>query len=477
MNSMELDRRIERFLADHRARILEDIKSLIRVPSVGAAFQPDSPEPFGADCAAVLREAESIAAREGLAVTTFDGYGIKAQLGDGEEGIGLFAHLDVVPPGQGWSFPPFSPFEKDGFLFGRGAMDNKSAAVLALYVLKFFKETAMRLKHNAYVFLGVNEESGMRDIRYFLSRHQPPLFGIVPDAYYPVCYAEKGIVRADVTGTASDSSLLSFQAGEDYNVVPAAAEARLARLTSGEADKLRSEGLEVTEQGGIAVVRAQGKAGHAAFPAGTQSAAVKLAGALLAHELVQGSAARVVLTFLAQVMGDPYGEGLGIAHQDETGPATGNAGIVMWNEGTISIGIDIRYGLMQSAEALRKQLAVHARQHGLSLSGWTDSPPHYMDKDDTIVSSLCQLVNSELGLSQAPYAMGGATHARWLPRTVAMGPLRTDVQAPFPAGKGSSHQPDEAMRISQIWDAFKIYVKAVVEIDRLLEEQEAAELT
>ncbi|AIQ73042.1 Sapep family Mn(2+)-dependent dipeptidase [Paenibacillus odorifer] len=472
MTSMELDKQVEQFLADHQAAILEDIKRLIRVPSVGTTFHPDSPEPFGAECAAVLREAEQLAAREDLSVTAFAGYGIKVQLGDSEEGIGLFAHLDVVPAGRGWSFPPFSPFEKDGFLFGRGAMDNKSAAVLALYVLKFFKETNVRLDHNAYVFLGVNEESGMRDIRYFLSQHQSPSFGIVADAYYPVCYAEKGIVRADVTGSASDDRLLSFQAGEDYNMVPAVAEARLRGLTSYEVQNLRSEGFEVAELEGIAVVRAQGKAGHAAFPAGTQNAARKLAGALLTHELVEDAAARAVLTFLSQALGDPYGEGLGITHRDETGPTTSNAGIVAWNEGTVRIGIDVRYGLSQSADALQEQLAAYSRQHGLSLTEWTDSPPHYMDKDDLIIAALCRLANSELGLSQAPYAMGGATYARWLPRTVAFGPLRTDVQTPFPEGKGSSHQPDEAMRISQIWDAFKIYIKAIVEIDQLLSDQE-----
>lgn len=473
MASRELDKQVEQFLTRHQAAILEDIKTLIAVPSVGTAFNPDSPEPFGPACAAVLREAAQLAGREGLPVTAFDGYGIKAQLGTGEEGIGLFAHLDVVPPGQGWSFPPFSPFEKDGYLFGRGAMDNKSAAVLALYVLKFFKETDVRLNHDAYIFLGVNEESGMRDIRYFLSRHQPPLFGIVPDAYFPLCYAEKGIVRADVTGSVSDSRLLSFQSGEDYNVVPATAEARLRELHPDEVSRLRAEEFEVEEYEGVTVVHAQGKAGHAAFPAGTHSAAVKLSRALLTHELVEGEAARTVLTFLSQALGDPYGEGLGIADRDETGPATSNAGIVTWSEGTISIGIDIRYGLTQSSDVLREQLEDCAICHGLSLSGWTDSPPHYMDKDDHMVSALTKLANSELGLSQAPYAMGGATHARWLPRTVAFGPLRSDVQSPFPEGKGGSHQPDEAMRISHIWDAFPIYVKAVVEIDRLLGEREA----
>lgn len=38
MTSMELDKQVEQFLADHQAAILEDIKRLIRVPSVGTTF-------------------------------------------------------------------------------------------------------------------------------------------------------------------------------------------------------------------------------------------------------------------------------------------------------------------------------------------------------------------------------------------------------------------------------------------------------
>jgi succinyl-diaminopimelate desuccinylase len=36
-------------------------------------------------------------------------------------------HLDVVPPGVGWTGDPFSPVERDGLLYGRGAVDMKGA--------------------------------------------------------------------------------------------------------------------------------------------------------------------------------------------------------------------------------------------------------------------------------------------------------------------------------------------------------------
>src|SRR5688500_5498547 len=48
----------------------------------------------------------------------------------GPEGSRHFAfagHLDVVPAGEGWSSPPFTPERRGGMLFGRGAVDMKSS--------------------------------------------------------------------------------------------------------------------------------------------------------------------------------------------------------------------------------------------------------------------------------------------------------------------------------------------------------------
>src|SRR5215213_5896705 len=36
-------------------------------------------------------------------------------------------HLDVVPAGEGWNSPPFTPAQRAGFLYGRGAVDMKSS--------------------------------------------------------------------------------------------------------------------------------------------------------------------------------------------------------------------------------------------------------------------------------------------------------------------------------------------------------------
>ena len=50
-----------------------------------------------------------------------------ASRGQGGPHFGFAGHLDVVPPGEGWSSPPFTPERRAGLLYGRGAVDMKGS--------------------------------------------------------------------------------------------------------------------------------------------------------------------------------------------------------------------------------------------------------------------------------------------------------------------------------------------------------------
>ena len=50
-----------------------------------------------------------------------------ARLGDAAPNFCFAGHLDVVPPGEGWTSDPFAPEIRDGLLYGRGATDMKTA--------------------------------------------------------------------------------------------------------------------------------------------------------------------------------------------------------------------------------------------------------------------------------------------------------------------------------------------------------------
>lgn len=95
-------------------------------------------------------------------------------------------HLDVVPEGDDWVYQPYAAtYDKEhDCLIGRGVSDNKGPAVMALFLLRFFRENQIPLRYNYKLIFGANEETGMWDIPEYLSRRKVPDFSLVPDTTY-----------------------------------------------------------------------------------------------------------------------------------------------------------------------------------------------------------------------------------------------------------------------------------------------------
>jgi acetylornithine deacetylase/succinyl-diaminopimelate desuccinylase-like protein len=109
-----------------------DLERLVRIPSVSAPGYPQAPLVEAAEAVA------AIARRLGLRTRLVDVPGSSpAVLAErpaqpGAPTVLLYAHYDVQPPGpeERWTSPPYTPVERDGRLFGRGAADDKSGVVV-----------------------------------------------------------------------------------------------------------------------------------------------------------------------------------------------------------------------------------------------------------------------------------------------------------------------------------------------------------
>ncbi len=58
------------------------------------------------------------------------------EFGEGDEVLGIFGHLDVVPAGSGWNTDPYEPQIIDGKLFARGSLTTKGPTMACLLRLE-----------------------------------------------------------------------------------------------------------------------------------------------------------------------------------------------------------------------------------------------------------------------------------------------------------------------------------------------------
>ena len=152
------------------------------------------------------------------------------EFGQGDEVLGIFAHLDVVPAGSGWDTDPYEPIIKDGKLYARGSSDDKGPTMACYYALKIIKELELPVSKRVRFIVGTDEESGWGDMEYYFAHNglKDPDFGFSPDAEFPIINGEKGNITAYLHFEGQNDgefSLVSFNGGLRENMVPESASA------------------------------------------------------------------------------------------------------------------------------------------------------------------------------------------------------------------------------------------------------------
>jgi acetylornithine deacetylase/succinyl-diaminopimelate desuccinylase family protein len=74
--------------------------------------------------------------------------------------VALNGHIDVVPPGEGWTCDPFEPAVLDNWVVARGASDMKSGAIAMAYSMILMARSGMNLSGNVLYTAVADEETG-----------------------------------------------------------------------------------------------------------------------------------------------------------------------------------------------------------------------------------------------------------------------------------------------------------------------------
>ena len=227
--------------------VVADIEQLVSYPSVAVAADAEPGAPFGRPVRDVLDCALDIPGR-------------------GDKQLATICHVDVVPAGPGWNTDQFAMERREGWLLGRGVIDDKGPAVLSLYAGAYLLKHGIVPRYTFRALLGCDEEVGMSDVHHYLENYANPDFLFTPDAEFPVCNAEKGQFGATFVSPKIDGGrIVSWSGSEASNAIPSQSICELAIA----ADELPApvenvDRLEITTlDNGHAQIFAHGIGGHA----------------------------------------------------------------------------------------------------------------------------------------------------------------------------------------------------------------------
>ena len=161
------------------------------------------------------------------------------------QGVALLAHQDVVPIAPGtealWKKPPFEGVVDDGFVWGRGTVDNKSNLITQLEAVEALLQSGFKPRRSIYLVFGHDEELGGRQgamavvallkqrgvrLDFVLDEGMVVTEGIFPGLKQPLALiglAEKGGMSVRLTATTAPGH---------SSMPPAAGQSAIGMLTA-----------------------------------------------------------------------------------------------------------------------------------------------------------------------------------------------------------------------------------------------------
>ncbi len=466
---------INQYIEEHKKEILQKTQELIQIPSV-ISPSTNPLHPFGENVNDALEYMLNLGESLGFRTKNLDGYCGYIEFGEGEEIIGIIGHLDVVPEGDGWTYPPFLATLTDNKIFGRGAIDDKGPVISSLYAMKAVMDTSTVHKR-VRLILGLNEENDWKCIQYYKKHEQAPSVSFSPDADFPCIYSEKAILTAYLKMDYApfldkDIVIKSIDTyGNAINVVPKMCSAilkinsqkikmtdfienlkQLIQKSNYEIDiyKIDEEEIKLTSYG---------VPSHAAHPELGINSISRLI--VILSQICNEYHIKIDLLdfFTTHINTQYHGENLAIDFEDESGKLTLNVGDFYYKNNSLQIGLNLRIPITVNLIDIGSSFIKHTAPY-LSIDFDTISykPALYIPKENKLVKTLCDIYNKETNSNLEPIAIGGATYARAFDNCISFG-------CNFPGDKDMCHQTDEFIDVDKLLLSCKIYAKSILALD------------
>ena len=439
---------------EYKDEVVKEIQNAVRVKSVKEAPLPGMP--FGEGPAKALDHFMNLAKKLSFKAEKFDNYAMHIDMGEGKETLGILAHVDVVPEGDNWTYPPYSGTIADGKIYGRGTLDDKGPAIISLFAMKAIADSGIKLNKKIRMILGADEESGSACLKYYFGELKMPYpdIAFTPDSSFPVTYAEKGSVRVKIKKKFSTLKDVVIKGGNAFNSVPNEANGVIPVDMLGEVKNKNK--VEFVKEGNVYKIFSAGIPAHGAHPEKGYNAISALFEILKSIEVKNEELKGLVEFFDKFIKMETDGKSFGVKCTDgETGDLTLNLGKINLENNELEIWIDMRVPVKVKNEQIIETIKKNTEDYGYEFLLHSNTHPLYVAKDSFLVSTLMNIYKELTGDTEAePVAIGGGTYAKYAKNAVAFGALLPDQE-------DRMHQRDEYLEISKIDKLLQIYVEAI----------------
>jgi len=475
----------QKYILENRQNIVSSVCDLITFPSVSE--ETNNPHfPFGKACSDSLKYFLNLANSLGFRTKNIDGYCGFAEFGEGKDLIGIVGHLDVVPAKEeDWTYSPFIPTIVNNRIYGRGAIDDKGPVISSLYAMKtvmdYYKENNLTFNKRVRLIVGLNEEKDWKCIEYYKKHEEIPSMGFSPDSDFPCIYAEKSVVSLLLSDKITNISTVSKNKisnktplitienidcdNNAINVVPKFCNVTLniknnqimhnvITLVKAIIDKHQYD-IDLYKIDNFHLkLTSYGIAAHSAHPELGINSISKLI--IVINELfLNYNISFGLFNDFCKFIGDDYlGKNLKLNIEDESGHLTLNSSQLFIKDNKIHIGINLRIPVHTNPNDI---INTFKENFKCEVSTLRIQPSLYINKDSSLVQTLCSVFNNTCKSNFEPLAIGGATFARAFDNFVCFG-------MNFPHDEDMCHKADEFIEINKLLLATSIYANAIYKL-------------
>ncbi|MBK5242935.1 dipeptidase PepV [Clostridium sp.] len=456
---MTLDEKI----IELKEEIIEGVQKCVTIKSVEE--EPKENMPFGEGVQRALEYSLKLSKNLGFKTVNLDNMIAYAEYGEGVEMIAVLGHLDVVPEGNGWTYPPYGGEIHDGKIYGRGTTDDKGPIIGGLYALKAIKDLNLPLKKRVRIIFGLNEETGSRCVKHYIEKGgEMPSAGFTPDAEYPIINGEKGIVTSSYNRSLNQEGeyiLKSIKGGIAPNVVPEYVEAKI-KVPTAMINKVKNlaEGvveIGIEEKEGLLLIKSFGISAHGSRPEEGKNAISHLL--LFLGKLDFIGDVKEFIAFMNKNIGlDTEGRNLGIYLQDEmSGKFVFNLGVLLANEKEVNISINMRYPVTKKYEDFKQIFENRMTEGKMKEVSTRHKKSLYVSPDSKFIKQLQKVYEEKVGEKAELISIGGGTYAKSMENIVAFGPI-------FKGQPMVEHKPNEYIEIDSLIKNVQIMAAAIYEL-------------